>query len=827
MKYLSFRLCVAAVLLAGIAGAVEVKLDVEDHAGAARNAGIVTSGVPFAKGAVKDVSKLSARVGGKVMPAQFLQLAPWPDGSVRWALMDTQVDVPSGGKIALIVRDDGGNIAPPKPVKIENGSDAVKVSTGPLDFVVNKKKFNLFSSLKIDGKELVRSSGKGLVLYTESGKEVVAGPPTEVKIEQADPMRAIVCVKGKFPGVHENLLGYTVRITAFAGRKFVKVHVWLENGGAYGYARKKDKVKREPEWFAFDGMAVELGLGLGEKVSAACEGVKAAGKLILAQRCLGKIEHMMYMWKGKPRRGKLAQCGFTWNDFEYKITADGKELKKGARTDGVLALAGANGALTVAIRHFWQNYDKAIELNGSLLKFWLWPRDGAWPRDRTGIGSGLDTAVLMKRFAKAGVYQLPGSVHKGAEIILDFSGAPAGRTGAELSTPLMARATPKYYAMTEAAPGWFAPADVKSDDEDLDFKFRGWNKLATNAIDPKGTSSIQYARRNGIAGKGHIAAFKPISWYGWMDFGDVFSPYGSRSLHYDWPELMLVNYLRMGDRRFFDMAVSMSRHRMDVDQCWSDRDPPEYGYLARPDGPNKWRYYGGHPLHLGARKQLPNPGHTWLSGVVLYYMLTGEPKALESCMRNYRGIKLACVEPIEKKPGDWWSTTASSLSILNLCSLYDLTADKKYLKDALSLFSNHIARQWKSKGPYLTGEGGNSRSAETRAKAYCYGIPALCRLHELTADKQVMKMLTEGCEKEFPDTVFSDASRYLADLYAYVGYRVKNEDYIERAFEAFIEGFPEEQSPRCFFNDNEWSRRAALMLRTGHILQYVTWKEQR
>lgn len=88
IKNLSFRLCVAVVLLAGVAGAVEVKLDVEDHASAARNAGVVTTGVPFAKGVVKDVSRLSARVVGKVVLAQFLKLAPWPDGSVRWTLMD-------------------------------------------------------------------------------------------------------------------------------------------------------------------------------------------------------------------------------------------------------------------------------------------------------------------------------------------------------------------------------------------------------------------------------------------------------------------------------------------------------------------------------------------------------------------------------------------------------------------------------------------------------------------------------------------------------------------------------------------------------------------
>ena len=36
------------------------------------------------------------------------------------------------------------------------------------------------------------------------------------------------------------MLGYTVRITGYAGARFVKVHVWLENHGATGFYLPKD-----------------------------------------------------------------------------------------------------------------------------------------------------------------------------------------------------------------------------------------------------------------------------------------------------------------------------------------------------------------------------------------------------------------------------------------------------------------------------------------------------------------------------------------------------------------------------------------------------------
>ena len=152
---------------AASAGAVEVKLTVADTTGVARKGEPVTTGVPFAKGAVKDVSKLTASVAGTLIPAQFIKTVPWPDGSVRWALLDTQVDVPAGGKTELVVSSApvliirGGRPAPRPRLKdavhITHGTDGLAVSTGPMQFTIDKKgaKFNPFASVRVDGKEVV------------------------------------------------------------------------------------------------------------------------------------------------------------------------------------------------------------------------------------------------------------------------------------------------------------------------------------------------------------------------------------------------------------------------------------------------------------------------------------------------------------------------------------------------------------------------------------------------------------------------------------------------------------------------------------------------
>jgi len=421
------------------------------------------------------------------------------------------------------------------------------------------------------------------------------------------------------------------------------------------------------------------------------------------------------------------------------------------------------------------------------------------------------------KVARGKLYSLPGGVHKGHEFILDFSGRPAERAHAALSAPLMARASAEYYASTEAAPGWFAPPKASTGDDECDWKLAAWNRMARNAADPAGDSSIIKARRTGVGG-GY--------WYGWMDFGDLAigqgRGYGPCNLHYDWTWVMLVNYLRLGDRAFFDLAGEMARHRMDVDQGWSDRDLLIHRGLQRSQGARA----DIHCPRLAYAK--PTPASNWVSGVALYYMLTGEPKALETCLRNVQGVRNAWEADKKKDPYYRMARNmeANAWSILVMCSLHDLTGEKEYLDEALGLFRANVVPVWRKLGPHLFRAGSQIRgqSYHKEGMKYCYSIQALCELHHRTGDKAVLKLLTEGAKKDFPDTFF-DAPLHLSSLHAYVGYKTDSEEYLEKAVESFIEGFPESKSPPVVMPDSsEWSRRAAILLRTGHILQYVHWK---
>ena len=772
-----FRALVAGVACLGLAlnalAADAVDLAVRETAGVDRTSAPVTTGVAFAKGALKDVAGLGVvDAGGTALPCQFRRISSWPDASVRWALMDTQVSVKANRSVALKVVQ-GARPKPKSPVQITDNADALSVSTGALAFTVSKTKFNVFQSLSVNGKELIGKDSPGLVLYPGQGRVVANGAPKEIRVEEAGPMRAVVLVRGAYPGVHKGLLRYTVRLTAYAGKPYVTLRVWLENEGSYGYATPA-------EWYKFDGQAVELDLGLGDVTKLSVDGTPVdltAPKFRVAQHNRAR----------------------SWDSFKYTVSVDGKEVKNGARAGGLVSLAGGAGTLTLGVRYFWENFPKAIELDGQRLKIWLWPTDGDWPpvRGRWGNRGGGD----FRQYRQAGVYHIPGCVHKGHEILLDFGGRDPEASEATLRSPLMALATAAYYARTEAAPGWFAPAGFKTGDAAYDAAVANWSKQALNGVDRKAGSSIWEARK-GKAG--------PIrNWYGWMNFGDNGWGGGFSSLHYDWTWIMLLNTLRQGDRAFLDLGVTMARHLIEVDHLWSTRNHPMLQKMARYEFANPYTHGG-----LAGGYCKPNPSHNWISGIILYYMLTGDPIARECALSSDVGLEKRIVSGYRKQPSSAGQMRGSGWAILCYCSLYDLTGDRKYLDKALVLFRNNLALKWKEKGPYMDG-----------GLQYYYSTQGLCELHHRTGDAELMKLLEEGCQGTFSDG-YAEWRVFLTNLYAYVGYKRNKPEYIRRAKELFM-AYKPGGSPACFRRTGAWDKETGKFIRNGHILQHVLWKAKR
>jgi hypothetical protein len=170
------------------------------------------------------------------------------------------------------------------------------------------------------------------------------------------------------------------------------------------------------------------------------------------------------------------------------------------------------------------------------------------------------------------------------------------------------------------------------------------------------------------------------------------------------------------------------------------------------------------------------------------------------------------VDRYAKKPSDGGQTRSSGWAILCLTSLYDMTADRKYLDWAMTLFNNHFTPQWRAKGPYLQG-----------GLSYYYSTQGLCELHHRTGDQNVLKLLTEGCEGDFQSR-YGEWMIFLSNIYAYVGYKTNNEAYLKKAEELFSQVIPRQAKPVVFTRSGAWTKETCKVMRNGHVLQYVLWR---
>lgn len=769
-------MALAAVLTA--CAAERVELTVRESAGVARVAEPVTTGVAFVPGRVEDAAQLVvATGGGKVVPGQFRTLATWPDGSVRWALMDTRVSVDAGGAVTLQV-GTGRPPTIPDGITITDGEGAIEVDTGALRFSVSKTKGSLIDSLQVGGAQLISPGSPGATVV--SGGQRRGLHVDAVTVEEAGPLRSVVLLRGTYAGLHQDMLRCTARLTAWAGQPRIGIRIFLENEGRFGYVG-------QPEWFQFDSQDIALDLDLGT-----LQGLSLDGQAI----ALGEGEPVPAFRLTQRNDSRQA------DGFRYRATLGAAEVASGGRSDGVVALRGTSGAVTVAVRHFWQNYDKAIAVEGRRLRIELWPGDGSWP-PVTGTWPGNRGGGDFKQYRVGGSYHLQGGVRKGHELVLDFSGADPALARASVASPLMALASPAYYAASGALPGAFAPADAVTESGDYATAVDVWNATARDVVD-RGSETSLFAARDGA---GHRMGAG--SWYGWMDFGDHPWGGGMSSLHYDWTWITLLNYLRLQQADFGEVGVQMARHLIEVDHGWSDREHEMLRHLVRFEFNNPYLHGG-----LGDGRCKPIPSHMWLQGIVLYHYLTGDPLARECALSAGGGLRTRTIAPLREggPTKDGPQARESGWGMLVCCSLSDLTGDQAWLDDGLVLFRNHLREKWRQTGTYHDG-----------GLQYYYGVQGLCELHRRTQDPEILAMLEDGARGEFPSKDSAEWKVFLAEACAYVGDVKDDQGLIDKARVLFAD-YRHFERPVCFNDNQAWDKESGKYLRCGHILQHVLWR---
>lgn len=620
-----WRLTLMLALVCGVSimARAEVALTVTDRAGVARVAAPVRGGVPFARGELPECT--TARLvdaDGADLPCAVRPIARWWDGSVKWLLVDTQVDLPAGGTAPLRLLP--GEVPPrTRALGISETDAVITIDAGAARFVFAKDRFGLPAAAwaDLDGDrtaetQVVAAPGEfaceveheppgepneeeWLRDAAGSGRErFVAAPEGDYRaeIESASDLRAVVKLSGWLVNAEgRRLLQYVIRAHASAGSPELRVAVTF----VYAGDPKTDFIRalslRFPwtetgtTWALGGEVAHEGGLGAGESVSLTEIGPQ-------------KIYHLAPYDQDKT--------------VYYQVTRDGEEIASGAEAAGWARLGGERASLALAMRNFWQMHPKQLALDPAGMTVFLWPDAG---------GKVLDLRRRYDYVENTYHYDLSLWPYGGEgvavthEIALRFGPLEqdAAPLAAALDAPLLLQCAPQYYADTLAF-GPFAPADP------------------ANYPHLEGVQAVEleWIRANQ----------RTFHWDGMIDFGDtLFHGYATPS-HYGYlaekgwcsrgyvgwlnndgtlTDSLFLQYLRTGDYQAFLTAEAMCRHVMDVDTChYCAAEPGQVGGGHRHDQ----QHWGNGVRGYG----------TATEGSFDYYCLTGDERARDVALEYAR-----------------------------------------------------------------------------------------------------------------------------------------------------------------------------------------------
>lgn len=691
---------------------VEVALTVGDPAAVHRAGWPVTSGVPLAEGALRDPQATALySADGREIPLQTEALSRWPDGSVRWLLLDFQTDLEAGEKKRLTLRYGSGirRSVIPNPLAISKKGQAVVIDTGPLRLQLSPTAFRLLDGVWLDtnkdgrfsaDEQVAGPDGAGIFLTTPDGEAFRADlAAATLTIEDSGPLRACVKMEGLHGSAKGTMFRYVVRVHAFRGQPFVRIHYTFINDQQDAMMAKID--------------ALDLVFAHAQK---------NADRIVLdgKERAAGRV--------------------FQVDDGRYDV--DGAQA--GRRAAGWAAVGTEHLGMAVGVREWWQNWPKDIHVSAGRLRI------GICPDFPKGLydGKPLTEECKLTYYLRDGVYSFKCGMARTQELWATFfSGKPETARLADFfkaaEMPLLAQCDPAHVSDSRAL-GPLPGSDPK--------KYRAYETLVADFFEH------------------HLADRDRFREYGMLNHGDWYNTNWDSwgNLEYDTSRIWFQQYLRTGDRRYFDRAEQGARHIVDVDvlhvsnphvraypgsvdmrpgQIWAHCVGHTGGYYARYVA-NK--YENEAPLKMKGAYQvgLWDFGHVWIGGVFDYYLLTGDRRA--------RQVGLLVSDTMADLCPTRYTDHIRNIGwpMHLLLNAYEATGEKKYLMA--------VGKQWQElkknfdpkKGwVILLAYGHCAMEAESgRCRGnnmYMLGftLTALARYHRITGDPEVLQGLSAGIDQ--------------------------------------------------------------------------------
>ncbi len=676
-------LAVMTVSLCAHALAAVVPLHVANPLGRTVDNWPITTGVPFPAGALRSADHVRVLdEAGREVPCQALTTSVYPDGSVRWLLLDLQADVPARGReLQLEYGDTVARAAPPQPIVLEQTPQAINLSTGPLSLSVRRDRGNFLDELTVNGVPVVQPGHDGGPYFVDDqGQRFRAALDSapEVEVELAGPLRSVITVRGWYVGpAGERKCRFITRLHAFAGQPFVRVfYTWI--------------MTEDSRTLRFRDIGLRLPLP-AQSCSFALDDGSAVSFPVTQNLGADLVQY----------------------DFDKFLLRPGQPREGGPQPLGVMATDTAATTVALAVRDFRQLFPKELSSDAEGITFHVWPAHGLAQPDRPVTdamlqylwfcheGEVLDFQVPESyythseqyseyeyRYVRSSQYANAMGISKTHELLLAF--------GSQLDAARVAAVTEVFQDPPEclAAPQWMCASGVFGHIAPVDREsFPTYEDLISGTFDAERRMQ-DFTRDYGMWNFGDAHTSWDMTRRRWSDVYRCW-----RNTHHGAPRLPWILYVRSGDPKYLRFGVRNTRHVMDEDFChWST---PEFEALPYPQGKIRGAlndYKGLVHWHSGTRLTDYN---SMTDFMLWYWHLTGDRRGLEVAQQWGDAVVQRYAQPFGHREGA--GTCAA------LLELYKDTLDERYLKVADDLARHLISTQkddgsfpqWENYAPWL------------------------------------------------------------------------------------------------------------------------------
>ena len=553
----------------------------------------VTHGCPFAQGALPDPDRVRLRqADGPELPLATTVLSRWPDDSVRWLLLDAQVDLRPKQILELAIEygEAVERQALETPLTVREDDTGLRVETEALSLDLRRRGTVLIAQAN-DVLEAEAESEPQMTLRDASGTGYV-GRIESLEVEEQNRLRVVVKATGGYVSADGcRPLSWIVRIHLFANQPYARLY--------HTFVHDAD----EPLLFDMQELTLSLSTSfagrtramLGAPAGTTSKGL-AVDELAVTEADRDEPDRNLGLWEVGPGSHTV-------------LNGPEGRLDRRLKSHGWIYLGDETLGLQIKLRHPAENYPKAYTTDGRRVVVHLYPDPAAWsPATEQPLGKG--QVATHRDLDYAGALQIPQGMAKTHELFLYCGAAladvtPAAVWAAGWQQPLLLEIDPGAYADS----GVFGDFPPYYDDY--------WpleDSLRARVLTLAGPATQPLL---GMVSFGDVGVVEPAE--GGTHTGST------DNLHYDGTRAVFLQYVRRGQQPLFWRAEAMAWHLMEVDTVHhSSADP------GRTGGPRPhWSRF--HHYKTTNRDSLAQPGtdHTWFGGILDYYHLSGNRRALE------------------------------------------------------------------------------------------------------------------------------------------------------------------------------------------------------